>query len=270
MNFLFLIFIRNIVAFAHSKVRRSSSLFSLDGDEDVNALDEILATLTNGTVDEIEAEIMANMDSFGLGRRQKTTPLQEKKFRNLKILVIWLQKDGKFGKYCYYGCHCLPEGSHDIAQGGYGTPKDEIDSSCRRFGQCYKCLIDEHADDDFDINGITECKGEEIGYAVDLVEGENGRSIQCLNKLGSCRRNICECDKQLAENLAMYQDEWDEQFHSRRGGFDRNTCRSQERQMKSSPKFEYCCGNRQSFPLNEPKNSAQCCDGPKSLPNGQC
>ena len=45
---------------------------------------------------------------------------QTRKFRNLKILVLFLQSEKKFGRYCFYGCYCLPEGSHNIAAGGYG------------------------------------------------------------------------------------------------------------------------------------------------------
>lgn len=51
---------------------------------------------------------------------------QTRKFRNLKILVLWLQKEQKFGRYCFYGCYCLPEGSHNIAAGGYGKLRIKI------------------------------------------------------------------------------------------------------------------------------------------------
>ena len=50
-----------------------------------------------------------------------------RKFRQLKILVLWLQKQPRFGNYCYYGCYCLPEGAHDLSGGGYGEPVDMID-----------------------------------------------------------------------------------------------------------------------------------------------
>ena len=179
-------------------------------------------------MDEIEDEIRRNMGmvpAFGLQSR-RTNEVIERKFRNLKILVLWLQREKKFGRYCYYGCHCLPEGTHNIARGGYGKPVDALDASCRRFGQCYQCLVDEHKDDKFNINGVTECKGEEIGYTFNLNEDEDGnKSIECVNKvckiilsvlrillkLGSCRRNICECDKQLAEGLYEHELSWDEQ-----------------------------------------------------------
>jgi len=167
-------------------MRRSASTISLTGNESVDELDNILAHVSNGTVDEIERAILLNM-GIGLGRR-KTTLIQERKFRNLKILVLYLQKEKKFGRYCYYGCHCLPEGSHDLANGGYGKPRDNIDGSCRRFGQCYKCLLDEHKDGKGlpKKGNVTECKGEELGYEVDLIDdpnGYNGRAIVCLNKV---------------------------------------------------------------------------------------
>ena len=63
-------------------------------------------------------------DKFG---DRNLSDLQIRKFRNLKILVLWLQKEQKFGRYCFYGCYCLPEGSHNIAAGGYGKPLDKID-----------------------------------------------------------------------------------------------------------------------------------------------
>ena len=133
-------------------------------------------------VDDIEAQI----NLFNLGRRTPTpTEVEMRKFRNLKILVLWLQKEQKFGRYCYYGCHCLPEGSHNIAQGGYGKPKDNIDASCRRFGQCYKCLKDEHKNDKGWPAQQPGCIGEEIGYSADLlVDNTTGRKyIQCNNYL---------------------------------------------------------------------------------------
>lgn len=267
---IFLFSLLTISTVSGYKMRRSASTsITLTGNESVDELDNILAFVTNGTVDEIERAILANM-GIGFGRRQ-TTLIQERKFRNLKILVLYLQKEQKFGRYCYYGCHCLPEGSHDLAKGGYGKPKDNIDNSCRRFGQCYKCLLDEHKDDVFNIKGHTECKGEEIGYNATLVEadGQNPRSIICLNKLGSCRRNICECDKQLAENLALYEDQWDESLHSRRGDFNREQ-ECETIGARVGPTFQECCGDRTTFPFNEPRSSFQCCDGPRAYEGGQC
>lgn len=77
-------------------------------------------------------------------KSRSASDLQVRKFRHLKLLVLWLQKEQKFGRYCYYGCYCLPEGSHEISSGGYGKPIDNIDGACRDFKWCYQCLVREH------------------------------------------------------------------------------------------------------------------------------
>ena len=58
-----------------------------------------------------------------MGVDRVVNEIELRKFRQLKISVLWLQKEQKVGRYCYYGCYCLPEGSHNIAAGGYGKPQ---------------------------------------------------------------------------------------------------------------------------------------------------
>ena len=66
-----------------------------------------------------------------------------------------------------------------------------------------------------------KCRGEEVGYSADLVEdAETGKkSIVCTNKAGACRRNICECDKRLAEQFALHEDSWNQDLHTNKGKF---------------------------------------------------
>ena len=43
----------------------------------------------------------------------------------------------------------------------------------------------------------------------------NGKkSIKCTNKENSCRYNVCQCDKMLAEKLAEFEPQWDSTLHS--------------------------------------------------------
>jgi hypothetical protein len=123
------------------RARRDTVGFSLSGEENADELLSIMASITQGSVDEIERAID---QLLGPGMRD-LSDMQTRKFRNLKILVLWLQEEKMFGRYCYYGCYCLPEGSHNIAAGGYGRPVDGIDQACFDFKQCYKCLVNEHA-----------------------------------------------------------------------------------------------------------------------------
>jgi len=242
---------------------RRDVAYSFSGEEAADFYSDILADISGDTVDEIDQMIMNLMGESEESFRG-TGELGLRKFRQLKIVVLWLQQEQKFGRYCYYGCYCLPEGSHDIAQGGYGRPQDNIDRSCKDFKQCYRCLNEEYGDTS------KGCAGEEFGYRFDLIENDDGtKDVQCTNRLGSCRRSVCECDLQLAKALSKYESEWDESLHSVKGGFDREaTC-----QIPSGPggnPILECCGDKTTFPFNQPRRANQCCDGPEAKPLGQC
>merc|ERR1712113_46520 len=58
-----------------------------------------------------------------------------------------------------------------------------------------------------------------MGASVDPVT--NQRVVKCLNKKGSCRRNICECDNEFGRQLqaASSKNQWNEE-NSHFGGFD--------------------------------------------------
>jgi len=181
-----------------------------------------------------------------------------RKFRQLKILVLWLQKQPRFGNYCYYGCYCLPEGAHDLSGGGYGEPVDMIDRTCKTFNQCYECAklgngkiadTGEH------------CVGEHTKYRFQLVTNETTgeKSIRCRNPEGTCARHICECDKRMAESLAKWETSWDVTFHTGRNNgawkYDEN-CKKKGLGRYGKP--ETCCG--ESFPDMKPKQKGkQCC-----------
>jgi len=218
-----------------------------------------------------------------MGVDRVETEAETRKFRTLKIAVLWMQEEHKFGKYCYYGCYCLPEGSHNIAAGGYGTPLDAIDRSCFEFKQCYKCLLSEHAGDFKGIGEDATCAGEELGYKMDLFrDADDKAQITCTNKVGSCRRNICECDKALAEKLGQHEKSWDIELHTNKGGFVREDfCERRNVQQginplagkcpcETCPCPEECCGDKTTFPFNQPTNENKCCDGAESKSAGTC
>ena len=76
----------------------------------------------------------------------------------------------------------------------------------------------EQHDDDYPTHD-GKCTGEELGYRFSLIHDtlSDKKEIVCRNKPGSCRRNICECDKRLSLEFAKYEDQWNESFHSNRG-----------------------------------------------------
>ena len=65
--------------------------------------------------------------------------LEFRKFKMLKLMVMYLQQIPLFGKYCFYGCYCFPNMGQDFTV-GKGKPMDEVDAKCRDFSSCYKCL----------------------------------------------------------------------------------------------------------------------------------
>lgn len=238
-----------------SKRSKRATTVALSGEENLDDLQNILDGMTAGNDDELEKAIMAF-----IGTDRISGDAQLRKFRQLKIAVLALQKEQKFGRYCYYGCYCLPEGSHNIASGGYGSPMDPIDRACFDFKQCYKCLQDEHDN---------QCAGEDKGYSLNVVTDADGKnSLECGNTPDSCRYNICQCDKRLAEQLAIHEDSWNETLHAVQGGFLReNNC---YKGSGGQHKFEECCGDKTTFPFNQPRRDNQCCDGPYAKPDGQC
>ena len=61
------------------------------------------------------------------------------RYLQLKYAILFMQRRKTFGKYCFYGCWCMPKGALDIGV-GQGHPVDAIDQSCHDFATCYNCL----------------------------------------------------------------------------------------------------------------------------------
>lgn len=170
-----------------------------------------------------------------------------RRLKQLKALILWLQPEHRFARYCFYGCWCLPDSGHKLNSAGYGKPVDDVDSSCKRQSQCYDCA---QIDNDKEV-----CNGSNTNYKYrlhyDVTDPTNHwkKSIECLdvrksNGKGGCKRSICECDKKLAEDLREHFDQWNVKNHAEQGGFDwEGTC---EKVSCTGPNCGHelaCCGN---------------------------
>lgn len=161
------------------------------------------------------------------GRNQATNQTLNvlRKFRQLKSMILFLQDKPSFGKYCWYGCWCFIEGSNNLNT-GYGMPRDEIDTACMRFSRCYRCLAMDFQNFD-----------ENMAYDFD-VNHEN-KEITCNNPVGTSRRSLCECDKELALELAQHEKSWKKKYHEQMGKFDRkHQCYTPLGKIKA----DECCG----------------------------
>jgi hypothetical protein len=147
----------------------------------------------NATLADIEyhnwAAAMAAAEQWGDKKGIKTL----KKYELLKNMMVYLQEnDGRvFSRFSQYGCWCFQSFDYDFWK-GQGYPKDGIDKTCRKLSLCYHCIAQ-----DFE-----ECNPESTYSFVGLEDVvTKDRVIQCLDEEGSCKRNICECDKKFAEGL---------------------------------------------------------------------
>lgn len=191
-----------------------------------------------------------------------------RKFLTVNQMIMYLQEMPSFGKHAYYGCWCFPEGP-DEPLNGYGEPVDDIDKTCKRLSQCYKCASMKYGKENCPSNTHYEFTGI-------YDEATRMKTIECLDPEGSCARSLCECDRNLASNLADQQNEWEESLHAKWGNFDReNICRikssrqgynynsgemlrSRDRSQGNGPALDACCGEEgQRFPFDS-RNRACC------------
>lgn len=185
-----------------------------------------------------------------------------RKLKQMKLLILWLQPEHRFARYCYYGCWCLPDADHSDFTPQYGQPVDPIDASCKRMSQCYDCAKRDYGN---------TCESVDTGYKYELIADEDEpdnhwkKSIRCLNdpkndKHG-CRRSICECDKQLAEDLRENFTHWFQGHHQTQGDFDTSICEPDHNGNGGSGGGPLkCCGNKDGprFPYRD-NGSRKCC-----------
>jgi len=179
-----------------------------------------------------------------------------------KLINFYDQSITNITKYWTYGCWCFQMGDYPLRIGN-GSPVDNVDKICKRQKECYQCAKKDALD-----NGL-ECVAEETSYrfkaSYDAVTGTP--IVQCTNEVGSCRRNLCECDRSFAERLpaaAGGEDGWSGAHHAHYGGFDSRTNCLARIQTPGSVEFELeCCGEfPDRFPYRVAKDKTtgkQCC-----------
>merc|ERR550534_830488 len=161
-------------------------------------------------------------------------------------------------RYWVYGCWCFQMGDYPMRK-GVGAPQDNVDKTCKQHKECYRCAKMDHGQ---------ECVPEETGYrhkgAYDKVTGE--AYIQCKDPVGSCKRQICECDKAMATGLepaSSGEDGWNPAHHAFYGGFDSRTkCLRSVKPGGSKDHKVQCCGTggqRLPYKFNSDGSGHQCC-----------
>jgi len=90
------------------------------------------------------------------------------------------------GYYGDYGCNCI--GDLDRSGIGGGPTLDFLDKGCKQWHNCLRCAKERFGED---------CLSDKTSYRLSFSDGE----AQCLNRSGTCKRAICECDKHFAESM---------------------------------------------------------------------
>lgn len=217
------------------------------------------ATLaTEVTISDRNREPGAGLSSINSG---KTADLGNEKQANAKKLEVimkmtmFLQADPNFEKVYKYGCWCFRNGEKSVL-GGSGNTIDGADRSCKAYQQCHKCMD----------NDYNDCPAW-VPYRFEGIVKEDGtKQLNCLNQEGSCRRNHCECDKKLAEDLALHEMTLNP-LNRRDFGFEPElACKKADSRSTSasSATEQSCCGvypNR--FPFvsnrNDGESLRKCC-----------
>lgn len=205
---------------------------------------------------------IAPIDLVALAQADGMT--QTRKFKHVAGLILFLQKVPVLGKYINYGCNCFADAHLNLGT-GLGRAIDPVDSACRRYKQCYECIRKDFVEE----LGQKECHGNGRSYRfkglVDPVTQQ--KEIICLNDIGSCKRAICECDKQLAIDLSKHEFDWDIMKHQRWGGYDKGNCKqlASPRMASLVEPEQRCCGdypNRKTY-TSYGKNGERrgCCRG---------
>lgn len=173
----------------------------------------------------------------------------------LMKMIMYLQIDPSFDKFFQYGCYCFPDGTNQVL-GGYGEARDGADLICKKYHNCQRCIDKDHVD-------CPEWAPYKYKGRIDKATGK--KYLQCLNKPNSCRRNHCECDKRLAEQLAEYELAWNPEYSMAFGGFDRaKSCPAVDKRTNTNNDNTHeCCGDYpERFPyISESESGAlrKCC-----------
>jgi len=212
-----------------------------DKDEHFSLLaNEVYTVGENGAIERTEA------DQFGLTLKDKEHIMN---YLQLKLVILFTQRNKFLGKYCFYGCWCFPHGTG--LESGYGVPVDNIDRSCREYTTCYNCIHNQQ------LLGA-KCDGNmfqrySIGGSLNPANGEI--QLFCTDPIDSCLRARCECDVHLANNLRKFEHEWNMNNHHKWG----------------QPAFnrEAVCGVPGQNPWQEMANSIKAPEGAKFAANQQ-
>jgi hypothetical protein len=164
-------------------------------------------------------------------------------------------------KYWAYGCNCHVLGDRPMSDPGFGPPVDELDTVCKAYKDCLKCVREEHG---------PQCIGEFIAYDYSLVRDGGKKRPVCNDRPGTCKRGLCECDAMFARKHVDVKDVFDKQYHYfwAPNGWEQGQVCPRASGPGNPP--ECCIDTRKEGPYKLYRaNSHQCCPNGKLRPLGE-
>lgn len=191
----------------------------------------------------------------------------EGKYPMFQRLVKYYNREFHANQHWAYGCNCqMMVDDRSMEKSSFGPPVDELDKTCKKLKDCYKCVKQAYGG---------KCTPENVEYDIFF----RGQEILVGNQPGTCGRAIYECDLQYAKGLSKGMKSFDMRYNFFYGGFDPMSesavCnmggQKQENGLSSSNKFGIrdltpnvqCCGSKKDpIPFNTYNaNVKQCCSG---------
>ncbi|CAG5081628.1 Oidioi.mRNA.OKI2018_I69.PAR.g9927.t1.cds [Oikopleura dioica] len=193
-----------------------------------------------------EVDLETSEEGFYRSRHQ----IQPRRMKQLAAQLVERHGFANYTKIYGYGCYCLNLGERPMSGMVQGVePVDEIDQVCQKYTQCVKCLKHDHGD---------YCQPESINY--EYYFDENGETVCPTDN--KCRKNLCECDKFLAEALDGKFEAYKSENHVF-GGFEFSTmCEKTKLPNSGQNRTQECCGE---YPTRKPflaggSRDLVCCD----------
>jgi len=184
--------------------------------------------------------------------------ISSRRYDDLHKIAKFYMPDFDERKYWAYGCNCLILGDRPMSDPGHGKPVDELDTVCKAYKDCVKCVQMEYG---------SQCIGEfkKYRYGLNAQRGE----VQCRDKPATCERALCECDAQFGRQMPAHRHVFSDDYHL----FWSTTGWSPEEKCLhggNGPYEPQCCG-ADDGPLHIfNAKTKECCANGSVAPQGQC
>jgi len=123
------------------------------------------------------------------------------KYPMFQRLVRFYNREFHPQQHWAYGCNCMMMvDERSMEKSSFGAPVDDLDKSCKKLKDCYKCVKDEFG---------SSCTPEKTEYDIFF----RGQEVLIGNRPGTCERALFECDHQYAKSLTTVLSDFNNRYN---------------------------------------------------------